>query len=374
MGTGHRQKMPLAGGSSGLDGPALTDAVVRSMEAGDGLSEAQFNALALAVFRYQFDQNRSYRSWCTALGWTEERVTALDTWWAIPAMPVEAFKWDDVKTEGLPQDANGELVFRTSGTTGSRPGVHTVRTPRLYAISAQRGFQRVFGPPGPKGDVLLGLLPGYLERPDSSLVHMVGALREAGWCLPGAAATAGFFLEDHNGLFRTMETVWEAGRRPVVIGVTWAMMDAAEAWHASGRSAIADRAVILETGGMKGRRRERVREEVHEHLQAHFGCSAVAGEYGMTELLSQAWSMGNGAYATPPWMRVRVRRTDDPFALEQEGRTGGLDVVDLANLGSCSFLSTQDLARSLPGDPGRHFEVLGRFDHAEVRGCNLMVD
>lgn len=374
MGTDHRQKMPFPDRFPEGSGKALYDAVVQSMEAADGLSAAQFNDLALAVFRYQFRQNSVYRTWCAALGWTEERVTALDQWWDIPAMPVEAFKWGDVRTTGLPADGAGEHVFRTSGTTGARPGVHTVRTSGLYAISAERGFQRVFGPPGPEGDVLLALLPGYLERPDSSLVHMVEALREAGWCLPGAGAADGFFLEDHEGLFRAMDEVWKAGRRPVVIGVTWAMMDAAQAWQASGRAAIADRAVILETGGMKGRRRERVREEVHDHLQAHFGCGAVAGEYGMTELLSQAWSTGSGAYATPPWMRVRIRRTDDPFSLEQEGRTGGLDVVDLANLGSCSFLSTQDLARSLPGENGRHFEVLGRFDHAEVRGCNLMVD
>ena len=125
---------------------------------------------------------------------------------------------------------------------------------------------------------------------------------------------------------------------------------------------------------MKGRRKEWVREEVHAHLQAGFGCTAIQGEYGMTELLSQAWSTGGGHYETPPWMRVRIRRTDDPFSTESSGSAGGLDLVDLANLGSCCFLSTHDLARPLPGAPGRQFEVLGRFDHAEVRGCNLMVE
>ena len=159
-----------------------------------------------------------------------------------------------------------------------------------------------------------------------------------------------------------------------MIGVTWALVDAADAWASSGRGPLPDAVSIVETGGMKGRRKEWVREEVHAHLQAGFGCTAIQGEYGMTELLSQAWSTGGGQYGTPPWMRARIRRADDPFSTESGGSTGGLNLVDLANVGSCCFLSTQDLARPLPGAPGRRFEVLGRFDHAEVRGCNLMVE
>ena len=167
--------------------------------------------------------------------------------------------------------------------------------------------------------MVLGLLPGYLERADSSLVHMVEDLREAGWALPGESAGDGFYLRDEAGLFAAMDAALEQGRKPVVIGVTWALVDAAAAWSSSGRDPLSDAVAIVETGGMKGRRKEWVREQVHAHLMAGFGCSAIQGEYGMTELLSQAWSPGAGQYETPPWMKVRLRRTDDPFTEERTG-------------------------------------------------------
>ena len=179
------------------------------------------------------------------------------------------------------------------------------------------------------------MLPGYLERSDSSLVHMVEDLREAGWALPGESPADGFHLHDVEGLFRAIDRSVAQGRKPVVIGVTWALVDAAGAWASLGRGPLPDTVSIVETGGMKGRRKEWVREEVHAHLQAGFGCDAIAGEYGMTELLSQAWSTGGGQYETPPWMRVRIRRADDPFPPSPADPLGGLNLVDLANVGSC---------------------------------------
>ena len=353
----------------------LRSRIEAAMQSGEDLTLEEFNGLALDVFRLQFRLNPLYRRWCLAIGWTDERADALDRASGIPHLPVEAFKWGDVHTAGVEEPGVSSLVFRTSGTTGGTQarGVHAVRTPGLGALSARIAFERVYGPPGEGGAVLLGLLPGYLERSDSSLVHMVENLREAGWALPGESAGDGFYLRNEVGLFAAMDTALEQGRKPVCIGVTWALVDAASAWAASGRGALSDAVAIVETGGMKGRRKEWVREQVHAHLMAGFGCSAIQGEYGMTELLSQAWSPGSGQYETPPWMRVRIRRTDDPLTEERTGATGGLDIVDLANLGSCCFLSTQDLARPLSGPLGRRFEILGRFDHAEVRGCNLMV-
>ena len=203
---------------------------------------------------------------------------------------------------------------------------------------------------------------------------MVQDLRDAGWSLPGESPSDGFYLDDAEGLFGAVERTLEAGRTAVVIGVTWALVDAADVWRSSGRDAISERVYLVETGGMKGRREEWVKERVHDHLKEAFGCRTVCGEYGMTELLSQAWSKGGGAFGLPPWMRIRVRRTDDPFSEAVAGATGRLDIVDLANLGSCCFLSTQDLVRPIPTSSGLQFEVLGRFDHAEVRGCNLMVE
>ena len=369
---GEGQWNPKEAQESAMELRGRIEAVMRS---GAALTPSEFEGLALDAFRMQFRLNPVYRRWCLAIGWTDERAADLDRASRIPHLPVEAFKWGDVHTAGVEEPGVTPLVFRTSGTTGGNQvrGVHAVRTPGLYALGARTAFERAYGPPGEGGAVLLGLLPGYLERSDSSLVHMVEDLRKAGWALPGEAARDGFYLNDEAGLFAAMDAALSQGRNPVVIGVTWALVDAAEVWRDSGRGAVSETVSIVETGGMKGRRKEWVREPVHDHLMAGFGCTAIHGEYGMTELLSQAWSLGAGQYKTPPWMRVRIRRTDDPFTEEHLGATGGLDIVDLANLGSCCFLSTQDLARPLPGESGRSFEVLGRFDHAEVRGCNLMV-
>jgi hypothetical protein len=205
---------------------------------------------------------------------------------------------------------------------------------------------------------------------------MVTLLREQGWMEAGGHPAGGFFLDNVEALFEAMGSIQAAGRTVVLIGVTWALVDAAEAWKSSGRPPLTERVHIAITGGMKGRREEWVSERVRSTIQRGFGCRTVAGEYGMTELLSQAWSLKNGLYETPPWMRIRIRRTDDALSINDSGATGGVDVIDLANLASCAFLSTQDLARpSTSNIEGiQAFELLGRFDRSEVRGCNLLVD
>lgn len=339
-----------------------------------GEAAADFEELALAVFRFQFGCNAVYRKWCGHLGWDARSAAACADWKEIPMLPVEAFKWDTVRAVEVAEPGEGH-VFRTSGTTGASRGEHHVQTPHLYRISAIRGFERVHGPARSAGPVVLGLLPGYLERSDSSLVHMVHLLRQAGWMEDGGRPEGGFYLDEHEALFAAMEAIWAAHRKVVLIGVTWALVDAAEAWKNAGRAPVSHGLHIAVTGGMKGTREEWVPEQVRSALRNGFGGGEIGGEYGMTELLSQAWSVEGGIYRTPHWMRMRLRRTDDPFALEAEGTTGGIDVVDLANLGSCSFVSTQDLARATNSvnQEDSAFELLGRFDRSEVRGCNLMV-
>ena len=189
---------------------------------GEDLSDATFDALALAAFRLQFAANPLYGRWCRHIGWTAERVARLERVSEIPCLPVEAFKWGDVHTAGTEEEGVDPVCFRTSGTTSdtNRRGVHTVRTPDLYRLSARSGFERVHGPPSGEGAVVLGLLPGYLERSDSSLVHMVEDLREAGWTLPGESPADGFYLHDVEGLFQAIDRSVVQGRKPVVIGVT----------------------------------------------------------------------------------------------------------------------------------------------------------
>ena len=351
---------------------AISEFIANAEAAGD--SET-FNELALRVFRFQFGGCALYKTWCGHLGWSSSDVSGLSRWQDIPTMPVEAFRWGKVQTEGIEERAT-PLVFRTSGTTGAQRGTHRVLTPELYRTSATVGFSRHFGPPSDQGAVVLGLLPGYLDRPDSSLVHMVELLRAEGWMEAQGQPSGGFFLDDTQALFDAMTAIQDAGRSVVLIGVTWALVDAAEAWRSADRPPLKEGVHIAVTGGMKGRREEWVSERVREAIQEGFGCRTVAGEYGMTELLSQAWSLKDGLYQTPPWMRMRLRRTDDALSVNASGSTGGVDLIDLANLSSCAFLSTQDLARPSTNESIdlQYFELLGRFDRSEVRGCNLLVD
>ncbi len=376
MSTGGSPLEDVVTPSGSSEGVALWHAVVDFITRGSIQAENEaFNRLALRVFRFQFEGCELYNKWCHYLGWSGTDVAGVSRWQDIPAMPVEAFRWGQVQTVGIAEN-RPPLVFRTSGTTGSDRGTHRVLTPELYRISATVGFAEQFGPPSDRGAVVLGLLPGYLERPDSSLVHMVTVLRAQGWMEAEGDPEGGFFLDNVAALFDTMASVQAAGRKVVLIGVTWALVDAAEAWRNSGRPPLQEGVHIAITGGMKGRREEWVSERVRSSIQKGFGCQTVAGEYGMTELLSQAWSLRDGLYQTPPWMRVRIRRTDDALSMNASGATGGVDVIDLANLTSCAFLSTQDLARpNAANNEGiQAFELLGRFDRSEVRGCNLLVD
>lgn len=325
--------------------PYFKNKIFRVQDAGD------FDRLALELFYYQASHNPVYRQYIKHLGRHPTEITHLEE---VPFLPLSAFRQHRVITGG------GQLqkCFRSSGTTGSAPSRHFVTDMALYRESFTRAFRHFYGPP--EQYCLLGLLPSYIEREDASLVYMVQELMRQ-----TNDAASGFYLRDHQRLLRVMHQRLAEGGKVLLLGVTFALLDLAE-----NAEPVGENLIVIETGGMKGRREEMTREAVHQRLKAAFGVSQIHSEYGMTEMLSQAYSRGGGRFETPPWLRVQTRDPRDPFAAVRPGKTGGLNLIDLANVHSCAFLETQDLGR-LHEDAS--FEVLGRFDNADIRGCNLMV-
>lgn len=305
---------------------------------------------ALDIFAFQYRENPVYREFCDHLGRRPDAVTSVPD---IPFLPVELFK--SHRVYAFPEK-EPPLTFRSSGTTGQIPSQHRVQAPALYEKSYREGFRRFYG--DPKAYRILALLPGYLERSDSSLVHMA-----AGLIADSGHPDGGFFLDDIDRLHSLLQK--PETRTTLLIGVSFALLDLAES-----RPTRLQNTVVMETGGMKGRRREITRAELHERLKAGLGVDTVHSEYGMTELLSQAYAKDTGRFATPPWMQLHIRDVNDPLSPAPAGRSGAINVIDLANLYSCSFIATSDLGRALPDGT---VEVLGRTDFSDVRGCNLMV-
>lgn len=313
---------------------------------------AGFNALALDLFHLHAERNAVYRAYLEALRIDPAAITAADR---IPSLPIGFFRNHRLLLDGM----QPTVAFTSSGTTDSITSTHHVPWPKHYERSFLTSFQAVYG--DTREWRILALLPSYLERTGSSLVYMAEKLIAA-----TGDALSGFYLHDLDRLAETLRQSEAEGRKTLLLGVTFALLDLAERFPMPLR-----RTTIMETGGMKGRRPEIVREELHAILKHAFQVPSIHSEYGMTELLSQAWSTGDGLYRCPPWMRVRLREVNDPFASVPVGRTGGIDVIDLANIASCPFISTQDLGR-MHADGS--FEVLGRFDNSDARGCNMMLE
>lgn len=312
---------------------------------------AGFDELALQVFHFQYQHNELYRRYVDTLNTDISSVALVEQ---IPFLPISFFKTHAVRT-GFTAES---LLFESSGTTGQVPSRHYVKDAAIYLQSFRKGFEREYGTA--EQWCILGLLPSYLERQHSSLVYMVDQLvRDSGHPL------SGFYLYDHEKLAERLQQLEAAGQRTLLIGVTFGLLDFAEAFPMPLSNTI-----LMETGGMKGRKEEMTRAQVHAMLSAAFPGAPIHSEYGMTELLAQAYARDNGLFQCPPWMKVLLREEDDPFALHQAGNSRGvINVIDLANLYSCSFIATDDAGRLHPD--GR-FEVLGRVDHSEVRGCSLM--
>ena len=314
------------------------------------VNEKDFEALALEIFQFQYLHNEVYQSYCKLLGKSPNDILKIAH---IPFLPIEFFKTNRIVT-GNPFV---QKVFSSSGTTGEQPSRHFVGDLELYEESFLRTFKLFFGEPGQY--CILALLPSYLERSDSSLVHMVKGLMTAS----GNPAND-FYLYNHRELHEKILQLETRNQETILIGVTFALIDFAEEFPMP-----LHHTVIIETGGMKGRREEITREELHAVLQQAFHSKKVFSEYGMTELLSQAYSLGNGKFHTPPWMKIFVRDVNDPLRLIGENATGLLNIIDFANLDSCCFIATSDLGKV--NDDGS-FEVRGRMDYSDVRGCNLM--
>ncbi len=314
-------------------------------------SDDTFNETALEIFRFQCLNNNIYRQFISHLRVSPNRI---DHHTGIPFLPISFFKTSVVHL--FPERV--KKCFQSSGTTGENASRHYFMGLSLYEKSFTAGFRYFFGDPA--GWCFLALLPSYLEQSDSSLIYMVKGLMKLSGCPEN-----GFYLNNYDELAKTLETVEAAGKKTMLLGVSFALLNFARHFELSLKNVV-----IVETGGMKGRQKEIVREELHQELCEKFGVDKICSEYGMTELFSQAWSKGAGIFETPLWMRVLIRDTNDPLSLIPTGKSGGINIIDLANLYSCSFVATQDLGKSIDQN---HFEVLGRFDNADIRGCNLLV-
>ncbi|GAB2951892.1 acyltransferase [Hymenobacter coalescens] len=324
------------------------------------VTPATAEALALRLFRHQAEHCAPYRAWLQLLGCPVEQVQRLEQ---VPFLPIEFFKTREVVTVE-PADAwQPALTFRSSGTTLQQRSRHLVRDPQLYRQHAARLFEQQYGPL--REWTFLALLPSYLEQGESSLVDMVEYFVRAS----GQPQQAAFFLHDHAALLEALQQARreQPKRRLMLIGVTYALLDLLAAFP--GHPALRLPDAVLETGGMKGRRREMIREELHAELMAGFGQTVIHSEYGMTELLSQAYSPGHGRFWAPAALQVLLREPTDPFSASFGRESGALNLVDLANVDSCAFLETRDLGRR---HPDGSFEVLGRLDNSDIRGCSQL--
>ena len=314
-------------------------------------NRAAFDEVALEIFRNQALNNPTYQRFLHLIGVKSSEVSAVKN---IPFLPIEFFKTHTI----ISSDDPVQITFLSSGTTGLTQSKHLVTDLGIYEKSFIKGFEHFYGPI--EDLTILALLPGYLERKGSSLIYMVDYMIRK-----SESEHSGFYLDNLAELAEKLEQLDAKGENILLIGVSYALLDLIET-----RKFKLKNTIVMETGGMKGKRKELVRQELHDLLAKGLGVSRIHSEYGMTELLSQAYSKGDGIFETPPWMKVFTRDPEDPFNMLSPGKSGGINIIDLANINSCSFIATQDLGRRIDEV---HFEILGRFDHSDIRGCNLMV-
>lgn len=314
-------------------------------------SDEEFTQIALQLFHLQYNHNKIYRKFCELLKVNPAEITSLEK---IPFLPIELFKKEQVITgEFIPSQ-----IFLSSGTTGQNQSKHLVKNLKIYEESFTKGFSQFYG--NVEDYCFLALLPSYMEREGSSLIYMTEYLvRHSNHPL------SGFYLDDYDKLIETIRQLKVSNQKIILLGVSFALLDFAEKYQVD----LSD-VIIMETGGMKGRRKELTRAELHQIYKERFNVSVIHSEYGMTELLSQAYSFGEGIYQSPNWMKILIRDINDPFTFLPSQKTGGVNVIDLANIDSCAFIATQDLGKK---NNDNSFEILGRFDNSDLRGCNLLI-
>lgn len=311
-------------------------------------SPTQFEHWVWEAYTYQLKNNPVYAAFAKNLKRTD--VTDISD---IPFLPISFFKSHEIKSfQGSP-----ETIFTSSGTTGAITSKHFVKELSIYEASFLKAFELFYGQP--EEFVVLGLLPSYLERSGSSLVYMVDRLIEL-----SKSDLSGTYLYNHEALIANVEKARQQQKKILLIGVSYALMDLAD------KEIDLSDCIVMETGGMKGKRKELTKAELHAYLCKGLNLTVVHSEYGMTELLSQGYSKGNGVFELPPWMAIKIREVTDPLSEAKPNKAGGINIIDLANFYSCPFLATEDLGKKRND---HQFEIVGRFDHSDVRGCNLMV-
>ena len=307
-----------------------------------------FESMAVKIFKYQFDNNKIYRSFCDLINKNPSDITNSNQ---IPFLPIKFFKSHTV----LSSNQSIEKKFISSGTTNTNLSTHYITDLKLYESSFENSFKYFFG--DIKEFTILALLPSYLENKNSSLIYMVDKLIKK-----TKKKNSSFYLNNYIELKEKLHEL--KNEKVILIGVTYALLNLIEKFNFK-----LPNLTIVETGGMKGRRKEMIRNELHTKLINGFGTNLIYSEYGMTELLSQAYSIRDGIFQCPPWMRIYIREPQDALSFKKNGVTGGVNVIDLANINSCSFIATEDLGKK--SDDGK-FEILGRFDNSDIRGCNLL--
>ncbi|OCA79293.1 acyl transferase [Chryseobacterium contaminans] len=319
-------------------------------------TEQDFLDASLKTFRYQYENVEIYRKFVDFLNISPDEVNDLSK---IPFLPIEMFKNHQI----LDKNVTADLFFQSSGTTQMNLSKHFIANTNLYEESIYKSFEQFIGKP--EDFIFLGLLPSYLERQNSSLIYMVDYLMKK-----SAKPENGYFLYNHSDLFNLLNQLQD--KKVILFGVSFALLDFLDYCHSERNEeslSILENLIVIETGGMKGRKEEMTKDELLKILQEGFKTDKIYSEYSMTELLSQAYSLGNNEYQCPNWMRIKIRNAEDPFSYEKEGRTGAINIIDLANTHSCSFIATQDLGKII----GDKFQVLGRIDHSDIRGCSLLV-
>lgn len=310
-------------------------------------NDGDFEKIALNIYEYQKKHNPIYRNFIQEIGKIDTQIKSINE---IPFLPISFFKSHEV----VPFKGESDAIFTSSGTGGIQSR-HFVKDLKVYEESFRKGFQHFYG--DPKEFHILALLPSYLEREGSSLIYMTKDLIDT-----SQSEISGFFLNDQEELIKALHQALDSDRKILLLGVSFALLDLAESYDLD-----LSKVIVMETGGMKGKREEITRNELHAILKEKLKLAKIHSEYGMTELLSQAYSKGNGIFECPPWMKVLFRDTYDPFDVSKT--SGGVNVIDLANIHSCSFIETSDLGRTKENG----FEILGRLDNSDIRGCNLMI-
>lgn len=315
-------------------------------------SQPAFLEQSLEIFRFQYQNNATYKHWVDLLKTDISKVKELHQ---IPFLPIEFFKRFEIVSSPISEKT---IRFTSSATTSQTPSTHYVNFIELYEESFLKGFELFYGKP--EDYCILALLPNYLQRGGSSLVYMCKDLIER-----SQHSSSGFFLDNLEDLIVKINHLKNTSQKVILIGVSYALMDLCEM-----EVELSDNFIVMETGGMKGTRKEMIKTELHDYLKKGFKINSIHSEYGMTELLSQAYSRDQGLFEAPPWMHFLTREVDDPLKIRTDHKTGGINVIDLANRYSCSFIATKDLGKI---NPDNTLELMGRYDHSDVRGCNLMM-